>query len=606
MSWVTIIWSMIASACLTLAVIYFLVWCTNRTAWAHLLFSVTAAATAGVSGCELWLMRAATPGGVAATIRWGHVPVFVWLVAITWFVWHYFGTGRLWLAWTGCGLRALALLLNFTVGQNLNLREVTALRHVQFLGEPVTIFEGVVNPWALVGHLGALVILAFVADASVTAWRRHRRKALTVGGTVEFFILFALSQAVLVFWADVQMPIVLSPFYLGVVSAMGYELSRDVLRSSQLVGELRVSEAGLRESEARMSLAVDAAGFGILIQDLTRNEIWASEKWRELFGLPSELLDIETILERVHPDDREGLRQVHANAIAGAGGGRYQTEFRLLVTNGATRWISSRGRVEHDAAGQPVLVRGACREDTARKRAELALRTLSGRLLSAQEDERRRIARELHDNLSQRLALLSIEIEQVAGQADRSLLARSIRVLGERTADISTEIHNMSHRLHSSKLEALGLAAAVRGHCREVLAQGLRVEFWEVDVPVSLSRDVQLCLFRVVQEGLNNVVKHSGAREAQVTLNGTRDALMLSIADVGRGFDETEAADRDGLGLASMRERLRLIDGELTVTSRSGHGTTIEARAPLISPRGQPAASGQAAHVAHDAGTLSV
>ena len=111
-------------------------------------------------------------------------------------------------------------------------------------------------------------------------------------------------------------------------------------------------------------------------------------------------------------------------------------------------------------------------------------------------------------------------------------------------------------------------------------------------MPASLPPDVQLCLFRIVQEGLNNVVKHSGAREAQVTLSGARDALLLRIADSGRGFDEAETTDRSGLGLASMRERLRLIGGELTVTSRSGQGTTIEARAPLRSPRGQPAESG--------------
>jgi PAS domain S-box-containing protein len=345
-----------------------------------------------------------------------------------------------------------------------------------------------------------------------------------------------------------------------------------------------------------------------LIQDLTRNEIWASEKWRELFGLPSEPLDIPSILQRVHPADREGLRQVHANAIAGAGGGRYQHEYRLLLPNGRTRWISSRGRVEYDAAGQPVLMRGACREETARKRAELALHSLSGRLLSAQEDERRRIARELHDNLSQQMALLAIEIEQVAAQSLRSpaALARSMRELGARTAEISSEIHNMSHRLHSAKLEALGLAAAVRGHCREVQAQGVQVEFSEVGVPKSVSHDVQLCLFRIVQEGLNNVVKHSGAREARVALSGGRDALLLSIADFGRGFDEADAADRDGLGLASMQERLLLIGGTLTVTSRSGHGTTIEARAPLTSSRGQPAAAGTAARVAQNAGALSL
>ncbi len=372
MSWITVIWSMIASACLTLAVIYFLVWYSNRTRWAHLLFSVTAASTTVFAFCELWLMRAETPGELATAIRWGHVPLFVWLVSITWFVRVYLGTGRSWLAWTICGLRAFALLINFLVGQNLNYREVSSLRHSQFLGESVTVFAGVPNPWMLVGQSAVVLLLIFVADASVTAWRRgDRRKALMVGGSVEFFLLTGFATALAVIWGNVRVPIVFSPLYLGLVAVMGYELSRDLLRASHLVRELQASEAGLRESEARMSLAVDAADFGIWIQDFARNEIWASEKWRQLFGFaPSVPLDPDAALNRVHPDDRDGLLQAHARAVAGANGGRYQTEFRVIPPDGATRWISSVGRVECDATGEPVLFRGAARDITARKHTE--------------------------------------------------------------------------------------------------------------------------------------------------------------------------------------------------------------------------------------------
>ena len=480
MSWVTVIWSMSASACLTLAVIYFVVWYSDRAARAHLLFSVTAASTAAFAFCELWLMRVNTPEELAYAMKWAQLPLSFWLVSMTWFVWTFLGAGRRWLAWTITAMRLVHVSLTFLLGQ-LQYLELPNLQHVRFLGETVTILRGgTTNPVIIFGQFSVFLILVFVADAGISAWRRgDRRRALTIAGSVEFFLLAGLWTSSLVIWWHIEAPIVISLLYLGLVMVMGYELSRDLLRASQLVRELQVSEAGLRESEARMSLAVDAADFGILIQDLGRNEIWASEKWRELFGLPSENLDIDTILQRVHSDDREGLRQVHANAIAGAAGGRYQTEYRLPMSDGAIRWISSRGRVESDAAGQPVLVRGACREVTARKRAELALQALSGRLLSAQEDERRRIARELHDNLSQQMALLAIEIEQLAGQSVRSRAAmtRSLRSLGERTTEISSEIHHMSHRLHSAKLEALGLAAAVRGHCREVVAQGVQVQF---------------------------------------------------------------------------------------------------------------------------------
>ena len=136
--------------------------------------------------------------------------------------------------------------------------------------------------------------------------------------------------------------------YLALAVVMGHELSRDLLRASKLVRELEASEAGLRESEERMSLAVDAADLGIWVRDLRRNEIWASDKWRELFGFaPSEPLDFDAILQRLHPDDREGLRLAHAGG-RGGNGGQYEMEYRLILPDGRTRWIASQGRVECD------------------------------------------------------------------------------------------------------------------------------------------------------------------------------------------------------------------------------------------------------------------
>ena len=473
---------------------------------------------------------------------------------------------------------------NILFDSSVNYREITSLRQVPFLGDSVAIFKGIPNPWMLLGYAAMVLLIVFVVDASLTAWRRgDRRKALMVGGSVVLFLILGNIETALIYWRNLPIPIVLSPLYLGLVGVMGHELSRDVFRASQLVRELQASEAGLRESEARMSLAVDAADFGIWILDLARNEIWASEKWRELFGFaPAEPLEFDVILKRLHPDDREGLEHALAMAVAGADGGNYQAEHRLLLPDGSTRWIASQGRVEYDASGRPLLTRGAARDVTERKRAEDVVRNLSGRLLSAQEEERRRIARELHDNLSQQLALLSIEIETVAmTPADHVALAASMRQLGARTAEIATEVHHLSHQLHSSKLETLGLQAAVQGHCRELGAQGLQVQSVIEHVPGGLDYDVALCLFRVVQEGLNNVVKHSGADQARVTLTGSDDVLLLTIADSGRGFAETAATDQAGVGLASMRERVHLAGGTFTLSSEPGLGVTIFVRMPI-------------------------
>ena len=153
MSWVTIIWSMIASVCLTLAAIYVLVWFRNRTAWANLLFSFSAVAAACFAFCELSMMLAETPGGFGTALRWGQLTVWLWHISLVGFVWIYLQAGRPWLGWVTCGLRTFALLPNFLVGQNLNYREITALRHIQFLGESTSIPVGVPNHWMLVGQL---------------------------------------------------------------------------------------------------------------------------------------------------------------------------------------------------------------------------------------------------------------------------------------------------------------------------------------------------------------------------------------------------------------------------------------------------------------------
>jgi len=593
MSWVTVIWSMIASACLTLAAIYCLVWYRNRTAWAHLFFSVTAASTVVFAFCELWMMRAETPGELQRALVWAELPFLFWLVSITWFVRFYLDAGRPWLAWTCCGWGLFYLLVSLAV-RHSSYREVTSLRHVPFLGESVTVLGAAPHPWMLFGQSAMWLVLAFVADASVTAWRRgDRRKALMVGGSVGFLLVASLGTPALVLWADIPVPIVFSWLYLGLVAVMGYELSGEVLRASQLARGLQASEAQLRESEARMSLAVDAADFGIWIRHLARHEIWASDKWRELCGFaPSQALDFDLVLHRLHPDDRVSLQRAHDMAIAGSNDGHYQVEVRLILPDGTIRWIASQGHVEWDA-GQAVLIRSGSRDVTAHKRAELAVRNLSGRLLSAQEEERRRIARELHDHLSQRMAVLSIGIGQVAKRLESSpaTAAQGLRDLGQLIVEITTDIHNLSHRLHSTKLETLGLTEALRGHCQELLSQGVDVRFDHENVPPGLPLDVTVGLFRIVQEALTNVVKHSRACEAHVTLRATGEVLVLTILDRGRGFDEGGAAlYRGGLGLASMRERLRLLDGEFTLRSQPGQGTTIVARVPIPVFRSTPAA----------------
>jgi signal transduction histidine kinase len=227
------------------------------------------------------------------------------------------------------------------------------------------------------------------------------------------------------------------------------------------------------------------------------------------------------------------------------------------------------------------------KRDSAEKQAEERLHELSGRLISALEQERRRIARELHDDLNQRLAVLSIELEQLGQHLPRSAdeLRQRTQELWTRVHDISVEVHRISYQLHPSKLETLGLVAAVRSLCQELSQrQVLGVEFSHRRVPAVIDKDAALCVFRVVQEALSNAIKHSGAERAKVELIGSGQDIHLRVSDQGAGFRVEDVREKGRLGLVSMQERVRLIGGELVVESGPGRGTRIEARVPLTPP----------------------
>jgi PAS domain S-box-containing protein len=222
---------------------------------------------------------------------------------------------------------------------------------------------------------------------------------------------------------------------------------------------------------------------------------------------------------------------------------------------------------------------------TENKLAKAALASVSRRLIEAQEQERTRIARELHDDIGQRLALLAIELEQLHQELPSLLEVRSrMGELGKQTSEIATDIQTLSHELHSSKLQYLGIEAAMRGFCREFeKQQQVEIDFKTDDFPRPLAPNISLCLFRVLQEALHNSAKHSGVRHVEVRLWGTSDEIHLAVSDSGAGFDSETAKQGRGLGLISMEERLKLLNGTFSVESQRNRGTTIRARVPLSS-----------------------
>ncbi|MGO9565633.1 MAG: ATP-binding protein [Candidatus Korobacteraceae bacterium] len=217
-------------------------------------------------------------------------------------------------------------------------------------------------------------------------------------------------------------------------------------------------------------------------------------------------------------------------------------------------------------------------------RARKAQEQLSGMLLNAQEQERTRLAAEIHDDFSQRLAVLSLGLETTAEGIPESMSQthRHMLELMESASELGSDLHTLSHQLHSSTLERLGLVAGVGSFCKEFTAQrGPQVAFSHLDVPRSVSPEVALCLFRIVQEGLRNVQKHSGAAEAQVRLEIADGMLHLSISDDGAGFDAEGETDRRGIGIWSMRERVRTVGGRFEIHSEKQKGTRIDVWAPI-------------------------
>jgi two-component system, LuxR family, sensor kinase FixL len=372
MSWVTVIWAMIASACLTLALVHLLVWWRRPKARASLLFALMALATAFFAGCELWMMRAAIPLAYGMAVRWAHVPAWLLIVSLVGFVRLYLRAGRLWLAWTVCGVRTLSLILNFVFIPNLNYQEITGLRPIPFLGETIVVADGVPNPWMLIGQLSLLLLVIFVVDATITVWKRgDRRQALWVGGSIAFFTVAGTIQVILTLWGILHTPITTSLFFMAIVGAMGYELSLDMLRAAQLSDDLR-------DSQQRMALAVDAANLGLWVWEVSKDEVWMTDQGRAFFGFgPETRLDYATLLSRVYPDDRAMRDATLKRAIETQS--EYVMEYRVLLPDGTLRWIGARGRCIDVEDGKGIRLFGVSMDVTAQKEAQEALRESEAR-----------------------------------------------------------------------------------------------------------------------------------------------------------------------------------------------------------------------------------
>jgi len=349
------------------------------------------------------------------------------------------------------------------------------------------------------------------------------------------------------------------------------------------ITEQRFADEARRESEQRFQLVANSAPVMIWMSDTDKLYNFFNKSWLEFTGRCVEQELGCGWTSGVHPEDLEQCLGIYREAFDAQEA--FEMEYRLRRFDGEYRWIADYGVPRFGPNGSFSGYIGSCIDITERKLSEERLRDMSGRLIAAHEEERTRIARELHDDFSQRLTLLSIGLEQCSQELPRSSSAvrRQLESLTKLTSELATDIHNMSHRLHSSALNSLGLVPAISGFCKEFSKQhNLRIKFVHDRIPGEMPRDLTLCLFRVAQEALRNVLKHSGAQDAEVELTGHGDRIDLSVSDTGVGISAEAVGGARGLGLISMRERLRLVGGQLVIESQqSRSGTRVLARVPM-------------------------
>jgi PAS domain S-box-containing protein len=360
------------------------------------------------------------------------------------------------------------------------------------------------------------------------------------------------------------------------------------------ITERKLAERAVKESEERFRLAARAGNMYAYEWDVATDTVMRSAEYEDVLGFSDQAKQLtrQKVLTRVHPDDRAlfvgSVDQVSPENPT------THISYRMLRPDGSVVWLEKNARAFFDEQGKLLRMIGMVADNTQRKLAEEALAGVGRRLIEAQEQERTRIARELHDDFSQRLALLAVELEELHQNPPiLSEVQRRMDVLQRQVSEIATDIQTLSHELHSSKLEYLGIAVAMRGFCREFSErQDVEIDLRSHDLPSSLSPDISLCLFRVLQEALHNSAKYSGVRRVEARLWGEPDEIHLTVSDSGAGFDSEAAKKGRGLGLISMKERLNLVNGSLSIDSRPKSGTTIHARVPLSSGHDSMRATG--------------
>jgi len=600
MSLITVIWSMAAATCLTLAVVHLLVWFQSRGRLENFFFFIAAVAAAALAMQEMALMRAQTSAEAGEWLRWMHVSAAATIIAMVWFIRHYLKTGRLWLAWLISGLRVVVLVPNFVGYPNATFGEIRSLNYISFFGEMVSSPVGDSNPWRFLIHASTILLLFYVLDASVSAWRKGTRElSLVLGAAISAaIVLGAIFSGVMV--RGILPGSLVGLVFVLIVLAMAFELSMDLIRVSQL-------SRGLLESQDRMNLAARAASLSLWEWDAVRDAVWATDVGRErMAALGPESFSFERYLELVHPDDRELVRRAVRRTLDGRMD--FQSEFRLLGADGRVQWIAAFGRLETGEDGKPSRIRGVSMDVTERKRIEDKLQQQRDELVHFQ-----RVSAIGHLSMA-----LAHELNQPLGAILRNAEAGEL-ILRQNPADLSV-LQDIFSDIQQDEQRAAAIIERVRSLLRR---EELNVELIAIDelieqVAALLRPEIQLrhailhiemvqelpkvrgdrvqlqqVMLNLLLNGLEALdVRQDGQRKIAIDVrHSNEETIEVAVVDSGKGINPdhlshlfeqffTTKPKGTGLGLAISKTIVGAHGGQIWVENNPDGGAIFRFTLP--------------------------
>lgn len=606
MSWIDVSWTVMAAACLTLGSVHLLIWNQQRQDKAHLSFSLASYSLLLVGMFELLVMHADSPQKYAELVRWAHLPLATLVMALVVFARLHLRAGRAWLGHLAWGLRALALIPNFTTGVNVNFLEVNHLLNIETWGGARYVTPvGVANPWMAVLQLSNLLLVAFFLDAALTAWRRRsasKAKVLRICISMALFVAASMFWNILIVVGGIHLPLAVLPAFTGVVLVMGYELGGDVVRAAQLAKDLSASETTLRQSEQRIEDAVVAAGFGLWEWDLASHEVWLSPRAGELLGVEgSELMHQGQLRRRIDPASLQALDA--AVGPMSTNGGEFLSEFYIRDEEGRLRWLVARGQGEFDASHKPVIVRGVLVDITSRKEAAM------------QRDELTHLSRvalfaELSGSLAHELNQPLTSILSNAQAAQRFIahdppnleeVSESLASIVEsdkRAGEVIRRLRAML-RKESPDFRKVQLNEVVQDVLRilrsDLMSKGIEAQVdLQADLPESDGDFVQLqqVMLNLIMNASDAMQGNAQDRMLMVRTRSTPEAgVEVSVSDIGTGI---AAADLEhvftpfvttkptgmGLGLPICTTIIQAHRGRLWATNNVSRGATVQFQLP--------------------------